>query len=303
MQAIKKKPTVISALFLLALAMMFSTWPARAVPILQFEFASGDVFVGLRTGEVQWRGADGSLKKLVIGNIPGKVEGMELDAAGNLYVSHYCADAMFCMAGNTVEKFDSAGNSQGAFGSGYSCNPYSITFDSSGNVYVGQADCSGSLLNFDAAGNFLRSLQPLGENRGTAWVDLAADNCTLFYTSQGSKVMRYDVCTAMQLPDFHSNLSSTAHQMTLLPDGGVLVATDAAIVRLSAAGTVAQNYDVPGEPELWYGVALAGDGSFWASNYGSSNVYRFDLASGSVLGMFNAGTPTTTVKGLAVSRH
>jgi outer membrane protein assembly factor BamB len=263
-------------------------------------FAPGDVFVALRTGEVQWRRPDGMLNAVLVGSIQGKVEGLGFDAAGNLYVSHYCADLSVCQTGNSFEKFNSMGIPLGAFGSGYNCNPYSIAFNRDGQAYVGQADCTGSTLKFSATGVLERALSPQWENRGTAWIDLAADGCTLFYTSQGSKVKRFDVCTGAQLPDFTTTLPSVANQLRILGDGGVLVATNDAIVRLNASGAIAQTYDVLGEFRLWYGVALVGDGTFWASNYGSSNVYRFNISTGAVLTSFNAGTPTTTVKGLAV---
>jgi hypothetical protein len=266
-------------------------------------FAPGDVFVALRTGEVQWRQPDGTLNTILVGTIPGKVEGMGFDTAGDLYVSHYCADASFCVAGNSIERFDSSGFPQGAFGSGYQCNPYSIVFDSGGRAYVGQADCTGNTLQFSATGAFERVFTPQPENRGSAWIDLAADGCTLFYTSQGHNVKRFNVCTGAQLPNFNAALfPGVAHQLRVLDDSGVIVATDNAILRLNSSGAVVRTYDVAGEPRLWYGVAAVGDGSFWASNYGSSNVYRFNLESGAVLSVFNAGTPTTTVKGLAVKK-
>lgn len=274
---------------------------ARPAAAVGGQFAPGDVFVALRSGQVQWRGSDGTLKDVLAGPVPGKVEGLGLDAAGNLYVSHYCADASLCSSGNSFEKYNTSGVPQGAWGSGYNCNPYSIVFDGSGRAYVGQANCTGDVLLFNADGALQRSFDPLPENRGTAWVDLAPDGCTLFYTSQGRLVKRYNVCTDSQLPDFNqAPLGSTANQMHMLPDGGVLVATDDAIVRLDASGAQVNSYDVPGEYRLWYGVALPGDGTFWASNYGTSNVYHFDLKTGSVISHFNTGTPTTTVKGLAV---
>lgn len=292
-----KRLTLAPALLICAIVLGWATGAQAQA------FAPGDVFVALRTGEVQWRRPDGTLARVLVGSIPGKVEGMGFDAAGNLYVSHYCADLTVCWTGNTMEKFDASGVPLGAFGSGYNCNPYSIVFNSAGRAYVGQADCTGNTLQFSAAGVLERTFSPQAENRGSAWIDLAADGCTLFYTSQGSRVKRFNVCTGTQLPDFNTvPLASTANQLRILSDGGVLVATNNAIVRLNASGTLVQTYSVAGEPLLWYGVALVGDNTFWASNYGSSNVYRFNISSGAVLAGFNAGTPTTTVKGLAVKK-
>ena len=267
-------------------------------------FSRGDVFVSLRTGEVQWRNPDGSLNMVLVNVIPGKAEGMGFDASGNLYVSHYCADLSVCRTGNMVEVFGPNGVSRGSFGSHYDCNPESVGFDAACHVYVGQSDCSGNILKFDAVGNFMQAFPVAWENRGSTRIDLAPDGCTMFYTSQGPNVKRFNVCTGQQLPDFNTQpapIDGNTYGLRILPDGGVLVAMISYIARLDAAGNVVQTYNVPNEPGIWWlGVDLVGDGTFWASNYVSSNVYRFDLATGAILNGFNAGTPTTTVKDVLV---
>lgn len=265
-------------------------------------FAPGDVFVSLRTGEVQWRYPDGTLDRILVNAIPGKAEGMGFDAAGNLYVTHYCADLSVCLTGNTVEKFSPIGLSAGSFGRGYNCNPEAIVFDGAGRAYVGQADCTGDILEFDASGALQRAFPVAPDSRGSTRVDLAADGCTMFYTSQGPNVKRYNVCSGQQLADFNRapSPSGQTYALRILPDGGVLVAMITVIGRLDASGNLVQTYGVPGEPALWLGLDLVGDGTFWASNYGSSNVYRFDIATGAVLAGFSAGTPTTTVKDVLV---
>jgi sugar lactone lactonase YvrE len=267
-------------------------------------FARGDILVSLRSGQVQWWNADGTLNRVLVSTVPGKAEGMGFDAAGNLYVTHYCADLSVCLTGNTVERFSPAGVSLGSFGGGYNCNPYAVAFDRGGRAYVGQADCTGDVLAFDASGGFLAAFDVAPDNRGSARIDLAGDGCTLFYTSQGPNVKRFDVCSNRQLTDFNATPlgGGNANSLRILPDGGVLVAVETRIARLSAVGSLVQSYDVPGEQELWIGLDLAGDGTFWASNNGSSNVYRFDLATGTVLASFNAGTPTNTIKDVLVKR-
>jgi hypothetical protein len=265
-------------------------------------FAPGDLLVSLRTGEVQWWHADGTFSGVLANVIPGKAEGMGFDANGNLYVTHYCADASVCLAGNTIEKFSASGVSQGAFGGGYDCNPYSIVFDRSQRAYVGQADCTGDLLLRDPGGVLLARFDVASDTRGSARIDLAGDGCTVFYTSQGPNVKRFDVCSNRQLADFNRmpSPSGNTYGLRILPDGGVLVAMISVIGRLDASGNLVQTYDVADQPDLWLGLDLAGDGTFWASNYGSSDVFHFDLATGQVLGHFNTGTPTTMVKDVLV---
>ena len=91
----------------------------------------------------------------------------------------------------------------------------------------------------------------------------------------------------------------------MLPDGGVLVSSGDVIARLNASGAVVQTYAARSpspDGTLWAGLDLLGDGTFWAGDYKSSNVYRFDLASGAVVSGFNTGTPPRTVVGVRVKK-
>jgi len=270
----------------------------------QTTFAQGDVFVSTSNGQVQWRHADGTLNALLVGTVPGAPEGIRLDAAANLYVAHWCATVgvtSACVVGNTVEKFNTIGVSQGTVGSGYDCNPHAIAFDARGNIYVGQADCTGDILKFQL-GQPPTAYTVAAENRGSFWIDLAADGCTIFYTSWGPDVKRFDVCANVQRADF--NLAplpgGQTQELRVLADGGVLVSSGDVVARLDATGVLVQTYSVPGATRYWGGLDLAGDGTFWAADYYSSNVYRFDLAGGAVLASFNTGTSPLTVVGVAV---
>ncbi|HKW68914.1 MAG TPA: hypothetical protein VJP04_16585, partial [Terriglobales bacterium] len=136
------------------------------------------------------------------------------------------------------------------------------------------------------------------EAEGSDWIDLAPDGCTIFYTSQGPSVLRFDACNKNQLPPFSSSLKEGL-ALRALPDGGVLVANLDNIVRLDSAGRTISTYVASGE-KCWASLALDSDGSsFWAADYCTSDVIRFDLTSGNQLFKFNTGTPTNTVFGLA----
>ena len=266
-------------------------------------FAPGDLFVSLENGSVQWRLPDGAPNGELLPGVPGPGEGLRFDAAGNLYVTHWCADNT-CSAGNTVEKFNVNGVSEGTVGSGYNCNPHALAFDAAGNLYVGQADCTGAILKI-SPGEPPVEYAVAAENRGSFWVDIAGDGCTIFYTSWGPNVKRFDVCTNTQLADFNlAPLPGNATQgLRLLPDGGVLVSSGAVIARLDSTGALVQTYSVStGEDQFWAGLDLVGDGTFWVVNYYSSNVYKFDLTTGAVLASFNTGTPSATVVDVNVSR-
>ena len=280
---------------------------ALAAQSTQVSFAPGDVFVSLETGPVQWRLSDGTLRSLLVPAVPGWGEGMAFDSSGNLYVARWRADSMG-LSGNTVEKFNVLGQSLGAVGRGYDCDPHAIVFDwsgpATGTAYVGQAGCRRSVLKFVPGSIDPIELPVAEENQGAFWIDLAPDRCTLFYTSYGASVKRYDACSGVQLSDFNAAPlpGGLAQDLRVLADGGVLVSSSSVIVRLSAAGLVTRTYEVPGEGAFWAGLDLVGDGTFWAANYFSSNVYRFDLESGAVLARFNTDTPPNTAVGVRVKR-
>ena len=263
-------------------------------------FQPGDIIVSLEPGPVLWHGPDGTLKRVILGTEVGTGEGMAFDAAGNLYVTRWCVDGS-CSTGNTVEKYTATGLPAGRFGGSYDCNPHAIVFDRTGTAYVGLAGCSGAIVKL-APGAAPVSLAVAPDNQGAFWIDLAADGCTMFYTSWGPNVKRYDVCARVQLANFNRAPvpGGVAHDLRVLPDGGVIVASGEVVARLDASGTLVQTYQIPGEPSLWSGLDLAGDGTFWAGNYLSSNVYRFDLATGAVRARFNTGTPAHTVVGIRV---
>jgi len=255
-------------------------------------FGPGDVFAALIGGTIQWHNADGSFRQ----NLPpygnGQISSLSFDSAGNLYAPNWYGTIL--PPGNTVAKFDPSGNLLGSFGSGYNANPGSVTFDALGNVYVGQSEGTGNILKFDPAGNPLATFVVAIGNKGTDHIDLGLDGCTMFYTSRTHDVYRYNVCTGTQLPFFNTQPlpGFEAYHIRVLPDGGVLVADTAWIVRLDSSGNQIQTYFAPGENNYWGGVDIVGDGTFWASNAATSNIYHFNLQSGAILGSFNAGAGT-----------
>lgn len=266
-------------------------------------FGPGDVFISMEDGPVQWRRADGTLVKTLTGTIPGTGEGMGFDAAGNLYVTRWRLDAHPATTGNTTEAFDSHGQSLGPFGSGYDCDPHAIVFGPAGTAYVGQAGCTGAVLKI-VPGQAPIALGVAPDNQGSFWIDLAPDGCTLYYTSWGPNVKRFNACTGAQRPNFNSAPlpGGEAHDLRVLPDGGVLVSSGQVIARLNASGALVRTYSVAGESSPWTGLDLVGDGTFWAGNYESSNVYRFDLTTGAVVSGFNTGTAPHRVVGIRVKK-
>jgi hypothetical protein len=222
--------------------------------------------------------------------------GSAFDASGNFFVTDFSAQQ--------VTKFDPTGVLIGSFGSGYNADPESVVFDGAGNVYVGQADGTHNVLKFDPSGTLLATFSPATEDRGTDWLDLAADQCTIFYTSEGLLVKRFDVCTNTQLPDFNTAPlpGSAAYAHRLLPSGGILVADTSEVVRLDASGNQIQTYTFPGT-SLLFALNLDPDGtSFWTADIFSGEVFKADIGTGSILQQWSSsGAPNfVDLAGLSV---
>lgn len=173
----------------------------------------------------------------------------------------------------------------------------SIVFDAFGNMYIGQADGTRDVIKRDSAGNFLARYDVATQNRGSDWIDLAADNKTLYYTSEGTTIFRYDLSTSTQLADFATFAGGNAFALRLLAGGGLLVADGVDIRRLDSLGNVIQTYDDPSVSQ-WFALNIDPDGtSFWSADYSSHQIFKFDIATGAVLDHFD--TPSN-ISGLTV---
>jgi len=257
-------------------------------------FQKGDVFAAVGDGKVRHFRPDGTIVATYDTGVPGgENAGMAFDEAGHLYLAHFDANQVF--------KFDTSGALLGSFGEEFDTHPESIVIDDAGNVYVGHADGDGDVLMFDRTGKLLKRFDLETERRGTDWIDLAADQTTLFYTSEGHYVKRFDITSEKQLSDFNEDSlpGSTAYALRILPNGEVIVANTEVIVRLSKKGKLVKQYDAPGE-DYWFAVNLDPDGkTFWSGNLGTGQVYQFDIQSGEVIRSWNANV-ISSLGGLAV---
>ena len=280
--------------FFLTVGLFALTLPNAA---LEAQIAAGTVMVSTGNGRVTTFTQDGTfIGQLDTATAAPETAGSSFDSAGNFYVADFAAQQ--------VTKFDPTGVRIGPFGSGYNADPESILFDRAGNVYVGQADGSHALLKFDPSGTPLATFLPATETRGTDHISLATDQCTMFYTSEGVAVKRFNVCTNTQLADFNAAPlpGSTAFGLKLLPAGGLLVADTEEVVRLDAGGHQIQTYVLPGTT-LLFAVSLDPDGtSFWTADLPSGQVFKIDIAAGTILKQWSAvGAPNfVDVSGLSV---
>ena len=257
-------------------ALVASSGTALAVP-----FTLGNVFVSTGVGTVLEYTPTGTLvQTLSVGS--SFITGGAFDAGGNFYVTRF--------ANNLVQKFDSNATNLGTFGGGYS-TPESVVVDASGNIYVGSL--GGTIRKFTSGGGFLSASTP----GRVDFMDLAANQTTMFYGQEGGEIKRHNVATNTALPDFSTDVEN-AFAMRLLGIGGLLVADGDDIERLNVAGAQVDSYDIAGAG-TWFALNLDPDGTtFWGGTT-DGLVAHFDIATGSVLGSFHV-TGTGGIWGLAI---
>ena len=250
-------------------------------------FTAGDVFASVGSSEVQQYSAAGVLKDTLTSGGGSFNTGSAFDTSGNMYVTNFDANSVTKFAGPTDP------HTSTSFGSGYS-TPESIVFNAAGDVYVGNT--GGGIRHFDAAGNLLGNI--IGSTR-IDWMDLAANQTTMLYTQEGTAIHTVNVVTGVAGADFATGLTN-AFALRILADGSVLVADEVNVKHFSAAGVLIGTYSVAGE-NTWFSLNLNNDGtSFWSGNFGSGILYRFDIASGTLLQTLNTGVGGSRLYGVSV---
>ena len=273
--------------------------PAEAAPLVNEQLLVGQNTFNPQTGVILQYSSSGARQGTLDTTTSGvngssQETGMCFDAAGNLYTTNFFAFSM--------SKFDSLGGLASAnlhtFGT---ATPNSCLFDAAGNLYVGLADADsgafggGDLLKFGPTGTLLATFTPATELRGTDWIDLAADQRTLLYTSEGNSIKRFDVVTNVQLPDYCSPCddgsggeAGTFRALRILPGGaGVLVADfNKGVVRryvgdvVSGTGVQDQSYVGLDALDTFFPFAVNLDPdhlSFWTADEVTGEVFRFAI--------------------------
>ncbi|HEY0143339.1 MAG TPA: hypothetical protein VGF48_20775 [Thermoanaerobaculia bacterium] len=167
-----------------------------------------------------------------------------------------------------------------------------LTVARNGAFYVlaSQGNASpGRILAFDPSGNLVATRNASVGTQDYYRLDLAADQCTLFYTDFSlTTIRRINVCSGAPLPDL-ATLPGEVRDLRVLPDGGVLVVdVDRGLVRLNAAGVETRTYPL-GQVYPYAAIALIDNGA--TALYGGDH---YD-SSGTVLGRLdlNSGVATT----------
>lgn len=256
-------------------------------------FMTGDVMASTSGGRYeQWRKVAGTWTKIDTLNNSGSgyTTGSAFDSTGNFYGTNF--------SNGRIEKFLGAGtpHTGSTLSSGYS-SPESIVFSGAGDMYVGSV--GGGIRRVDK--NTGAVLDTFISGTRVDWMDLAADGKTMYFSQEGRAIKRVDLSTNTILSDFAA-LAGTgeAFALRILADGGVLVADDQNIKRLDATGATIQTYDVSGVNE-WFALNLDSDGtSFWTGSFSNGTLYKFDIATGTLLDSFNTLAGGSALYGVSI---
>ncbi len=280
-------------------------------------FQTGQVFASVGNSTVNvYDPSSGNLLDSLVDNTD---EPYTVDTAFNSQGDIFVADDV----NGDISEFAPDGTPLPTFATGLS-NPISMVFDNQGNMYVGQ-QTTPYIAEFAPDGTRLADIGPLQtELYGDDWIDLAADECTFYYTTEGTDILTYNKCTNTQGPNFNkvafpsvdptTGLSVNAFELKILADGDVLVADSNAVLLLDPNGNVIQTYPCSALPNCsgqLFALSVDPSGtSFWTADSASGAIYQINIATGalmqtiqthegllfglSVLGNLEVATPSQT---------
>ena len=229
-------------------------------------FTKGNVLAAVGQGKIKEFTPTGTLVATYdSGTNSNETTGMCQDAAGNLYAT------MFSVG--KVSKFDPNGNLiNGSFITGPT--PESCQVNQAGELFVGYT--GGGIRKYDATTGALLATYSDNPSR-SGWIDIAADQCTIFYADDSAAISRFNICTNSQLPDFAT--VGTVSGLRILPGSGdVLASNRTGVARLSPAGALLGQYNAPGGNTLIFAVTLDPDGqTFWTADLTTGNIFRYNL--------------------------
>jgi hypothetical protein len=268
-------------------------------------FQSGQVFASVGNSTVNtYDPASGDQVAALVDNTNEPyTAGSAFDTSGNFYVTDDI--------NGDISEFSPAGTALPTFATGLS-NPLSIVFDNSGNMYVGQQSTP-YIAEFAPDGTRLPDIGPLQtELYGDDWIDLASDECTFYYTTEGTDILTYNKCTNTQGPNFNTvpfpatdpstGLPVNAFELKILADGDVLVADSNAVLLLDSNGNVVQTYPCSSLPNCGgqlFAVSVDPSGtSFWTGDSSSGYIYQINIATGALMQTINS--ESGTLYGLSV---
>ena len=265
----------------------------------QAQLNTGDVLAGVGNGKIKRFSPTGTLlQTLDSGTTSSETTGMCFDSSTNVF------GTLFTIS--RAAKYDHNGTLlTNTFGTFASTTPESCVVAANGNIFFGQASSS-QIAEFNPAGTLVANHTVAIGPRGTDWIDLAADQCTMRYTSEGSAIKQFNVCTNTQLADFATaGLSGPCYAHRIRPNGEELVACTTNVYRVNSSGAVIQTYaagtSLSPPSGFLFALNLDPDGTtFWTGDLTNGQIYRVNIATGAQVTSFNAGILGASMAGLAV---
>ncbi len=248
-------------------------------PALLAVWTLGDVFAGVESGNYQVYSNSGTFKETINNSFNGFTTGCQFNPTlTQLYTTAFGS-------GQLVKFADADPHPTSNVATPGVGGPESVVFKSNGGYFVGGPGTP-NILEFDASDNLVAThmVAPNDGTGGTDWIDVEANQTTLFYTAEGRLIKRFDT-VAGQLSDFATLPGSgRAFAFRLLPPfdgtGGLIVADDGDCKRLDGSGNVIQNYTVTGVSGF-FALNLDPDGTtFWTGSFNNQVLYRFNIAAG-----------------------
>jgi uncharacterized repeat protein (TIGR01451 family) len=241
----------------------------------------GDVFAGIASGSYNVYSNSGTFKETISDGSGGFTTGCSFNPSlDKLYTTNFSASKVVVYDNTSPHSIVQTITTGKAAAE-------SIVFAGNGHFFVG-GPSDPEIEEYDASGALVDNDTVAADGTGGPdWIDLAADQKTIFYTSESRVVRRFDAAADVQLADFATLPGAgTAFALRLLSpgdgSGGLLVADRGDVKRLDGSGAVVQTYDVSGE-DSWFSLNLDPNGtSFWAGDFGTNNFYRFNIATGAV---------------------
>jgi hypothetical protein len=254
--------------FLIVSTLILASPLFAAVP-----FNVGDVFAGVGRGKFNHFSPTGTLLETLddgqtVGSGEDATTGMCFDPAGNMYGTN--------LDKGTMSKFSNNGTLLAATFGSFNALPESCLIVGGTVMYTSEVGGTGDILKLSLpAGTQLANYNTPRSD----WIDLAADQCTMFYSDEGPSIHRFNVCTNTALTDFVTVGGVGFFALRVLPNGDVLAAAIGSVRRFNSSGTeILPAYTASGET-FFFALNLDPDGThFWSGGIQSGKIYKFNLA-------------------------